>query len=86
MAIKVDFLLQKYQADTKDTGSTAVQVIHLTQEIFELAEHLKEHPKDHSSRVGLLKKVGKRRKLLNYLIKKSPSAYKKLIKDLGLKK
>jgi len=86
MAIKIDFLLEKYQKGEKDTGSAAVQIIHLTEEILELAEHLKKHPKDNSSRVGLLKKVGKRRRLLNYLAKKSPDTYKKLIKELGLRK
>ena len=60
-------LLVKYQTHDKDTGSSKTQVIILTSEIGNLAKHLKEHKKDFDSRVGLLKMVGKRRKLLNYL-------------------
>lgn len=79
-------LVKKYQSHKEDTGSTSVQVAVLTQKINELTEHLKEHRKDFDSRVGLLKMVGKRRRLLNYLGKSDAEAYTKLIADLGLRK
>lgn len=79
-------LLKKYQSHAKDTGSTEVQVILLTERILDLAKHLRKFPKDADSRRGLLIMVGKRRKLLNYLRKNDPKKYEKLIKDLGLKK
>lgn len=79
-------LLSKYQTHEKDTGSTKTQVILLTSEINNLAKHLKEHRKDFDSRVGLLKMVGKRRKLLNYLQKTEKTVYDNLIKDLSLRK
>lgn len=79
-------LVKKYQAHKKDTGSSDVQVILLTQKIVELAKHLKKHGKDSDSRRGLLIMVGKRRRLLNYLKKTDMKIYEKLIKDLGLKK
>lgn len=69
-----------------DTGSAEVQVALVSREIDELASHLKHHPKDESSRRGLLKMVSKRRKLLNYLAATSPANYQKIIKKLGLKK
>lgn len=68
-----------------DTGSTQVQVAILTEEIKRLTEHLKEHRKDNSSRRGLLKKVGERRKLLRYLASEDVAAYEDLVKKLGLK-
>jgi small subunit ribosomal protein S15 len=79
-------LVKKYQTHKKDTGSSEVQVVLLTQKILELAKHLKKHRKDSDSRRGLLIMVGKRRRLLNYLKKNDPKIYEKLIKDLGLKK
>lgn len=79
-------LLAKYQGHKKDTGSTKTQIILLTEEINNLAKHLKEHKKDFDSRVGLLKMVGKRRKLLNYLQKTEKPVYEDLINDLGLRK
>lgn len=79
-------LIKKYQAHKEDTGSTGVQVAVLTNKINELTEHLKEHRKDFDSRVGLLKMVGKRRRLLNYLGKTDQEGYVKLISDLGLRK
>ena len=84
MAVKD--LVKKYQSHKEDTGSTSVQVAVLTQKINELTEHLKEHRKDFDSRVGLLKMVGKRRRLLNYLGKSDADSYAKLIADLGLRK
>ncbi|NCN52928.1 30S ribosomal protein S15 [Candidatus Wolfebacteria bacterium] len=69
-----------------DTGSPAVQVSILTKQINELTSHLKKHRKDNHSRRGLLQMVAKRKKLLDYLSKKSPKVYSSTIKKLGLKK
>ena len=69
-----------------DTGSPAVQVALLTKQIEELTDHLKKHRKDNHSRRGLLKMVGKRKRLLDYLSKKNPKSYTTTIKKLGLKK
>lgn len=68
----------------KDTGSAPVQVGILTRQIKELTGHLKAHPKDHSSRRGLLKLVGKRRRLMKYLERRDPEAHARLIKKLEL--
>ena len=69
-----------------DTGSPEVQVAILTARIAELTEHLKQHPKDNHSRRGLLKMVGQRRSMLNYLMKKHVNRYRELIKKLGIRK
>lgn len=69
----------------KDTGSPEVQASVLSKEIEELAKHLKKHPKDNHSRRGLLGMVADRQSHLNYLMRKSPDRYKKLVKKLGLK-
>jgi len=79
-------LVKKYQTHKKDTGSAEVQVVFLTENIKDLARHLKKHAKDSDSRRGLLIMVGKRRRLLNYLKKNDLPKYEKLIKDLKLKK
>jgi len=79
-------LVKKYQTQEGDTGSTQVQVALLTERINELTKHLKEHRKDFDSRSGLLKLVGRRRRLLNYLAATQPETYADLIKDLGLRK
>ena len=76
----------KYQSHEKDTGSTKVQVALLTARINELTGHLKEHRKDFDSRSGLLKLVGRRRRLLNYLSSTEPEIYADFIKDLGLRR
>ena len=76
----------KYGDNEKDTGNTKVQISILTHRILELTEHLQQHKKDNHTRLGLLKLVGKRRRLLNYLEKKDIDAYRKLIKDLGIRK
>lgn len=76
----------EYGADEKNTGSTEVQVALLTKRILELTEHFKVHKKDHNSRRGLLKLVGKRRKLLKYLQKKDITKYRELIEKLNLRK
>lgn len=69
-----------------DTGSPQVQVAILTRRINDLTEHLKLHKKDHHSRRGLLKMVGRRRRLLNYLMKKDVTAYRELTRSLGLRR
>ena len=69
-----------------DTGSPEVEVAILTARIAELTEHLKQHPKDNHSRRGLLKMVGQRRSMLNYLMKKDVNRYRELIKKLGIRK
>lgn len=78
-------LIKKYQMHPNDRGSTPVQIAMLTRRIGDLTEHLREHPKDHHSRMGLLKWVGKRRRLLRYLNRISPDAYRQLTTDLGLR-
>ncbi len=83
--VKAD-LVKKYAKSENDTGSVEVQVAILTEEINTLTEHLKEHKKDFHSRRGLLKKVGRRRSLLNYLAKKDITRYREIIKQLGLRK
>ena len=79
-------IVGKHGRDDKDTGSAPVQIALLTQRINELTEHLRTHPKDHYSRRGLLKLVGRRRRLLNYLQKKDLEGYRGLIKELGLRR
>ncbi len=79
-------IVKKYAASETDTGSVEVQVAILTEEILTLTEHLKEHKHDFHSRRGLLKKVGKRRSLLNYLLNEDVPRYRKLVKSLGLRK
>ena len=69
-----------------DTGSPEVQIALLTTRINELTEHLRAHPKDHYSRRGLLKLVGRRRRFLNSLQKKNVEGYRELIKELGLRR
>lgn len=79
-------IIKAYGRTPEDTGSTEVQVAILTYRIQELTEHLKTHKKDHHSRRGLLKMVGKRRGLLDYLKKKDIDAYRELIEKLGIRK
>ena len=79
-------IIEKYKRDEKDTGSPEVQIALLTTRINELTEHLKVHKKDNHSRRGLLKMVGKRRNLLNYLAKKDINRYREIVKKLGLRK
>ena len=79
-------LISKHGASDTDTGSTEVQVAMLTRRINELTEHLRTHPKDHYSRRGLLKLVGRRRRFLNYLQKSNYPKYQEVIKALGLRK
>lgn len=79
-------LIKKYARDEKDTGSCEVQIAILTEEIKELTEHLKVHIHDHHSRRGLLRKVGQRRSMLNYLAKKDVQRYRNIVSKLGLRK
>lgn len=79
-------IVKKYQTHEGDTGSTQVQVALLTERIVELTDHLKEHKKDFDSRSGLLKLVGRRRRLLNYLQSTETEMYQKLVIDLKLRK
>lgn len=78
-------LIAKFRTHDNDTGSPQVQIAILTEEIKQLTEHLKKHKHDHSSRRGLLKKVGERRKLLKYLQKEDEKAFKDLTEKLKLK-
>ena len=79
-------IIDKYKKEEKDTGSPEVQIAILTERINELTEHLKVHKKDNHSRRGLLKMVGKRRNLLNYLAKKDINRYREIVNQLGLRK
>ena len=79
-------IITKYGRTPEDTGSPEVQIALLTERITELTEHLKVNKKDHHSRRGLLKMVGQRRRLLEYLKKKDLESYRKLIESLGLRK
>jgi small subunit ribosomal protein S15 len=79
-------IIEKYGESAEDSGSTKAQIAIFTDRINDLTEHLKEHKKDHSSRLRLLKMVGKRRRLLNYLKKKDIETYRELIGNLGIRK
>ena len=79
-------IMKKYAMKEGDTGSPEVQIAVLTARIAYLTEHLKEHKKDHHSRRGLLKMVGKRRSLLDYLAKKDINRYRAIIAKLGIRK
>jgi len=79
-------IIGQYKLHEKDTGSVEVQVAMLTRRINDLTEHFKTHKKDHHSRLGLLKMVGRRRRLLNYLKKIDREAYQALIENLKLRK
>ena len=79
-------VVAKYKTHERDTGSPEVQVALLTERIHYLTEHFKTHKKDHHSRRGLLKLVGQRRRLLDYLKSKDSTRYRKLIDGLGIRK
>lgn len=83
---KTQELVKQFGSNDKDTGSTKVQVAILTERITELTEHLKTHKKDHSTRRGLLKLVGQRRRLLRYLKNSDLESYRTLIGALNLRK
>ena len=79
-------IVAKFGANAQDTGNTRVQVALLTERINELTEHLRTHSKDHHSRRGLLKMVGKRRRLLRYLERHDLERYRSLVGELGLRR
>jgi small subunit ribosomal protein S15 len=79
-------IIKKYGEKPKNTGQTEVQIALLSARISDLTEHLKIHNKDHHSRRGLLKMVGKRRKLLDYLARMDVEKYRNLIKELGIRR
>jgi len=79
-------VIDRFKLHENDTGSVEVQIAILTEKIKKLSDHLKEHKKDHSSRRGLLKMVGRRRKLLNYLKEKDYDKYLQLLENLNLRK
>ena len=83
---KKETLIGSYRTHEKDTGSPEVQVAILSERITYLTEHFKSHAKDHHSRRGLLKLVGQRRRLLDYLKSKDTERYAELIKRLGIRK
>ncbi|BCV24980.1 30S ribosomal protein S15 [Gelria sp. Kuro-4] len=78
-------IIEKFKLHEQDTGSPEVQIAILTERINYLTEHLKEHKKDHHSRRGLLKMVGRRRGLLNYLKERDIERYRNLVDKLGLR-
>ena len=79
-------IIKEFGANEKDTGSTAVQIALLSERISYLTEHLKNHPKDHHSRRGMLMLVGQRRGLLSYLMSKDIEQYRTLIARLGIRR
>ena len=85
MAFDKALTIDKYRAHEGDTGSTRVQIAILTDRINYLTGHFRTHAKDHHGRRGLLKMVGKRRRLLTYMKRTDVDGYRKIIKDLGLR-
>ena len=85
MPIVKDDIIKKYQLHENDRGSAGVQIALLTARIDQLRSHFDAHKGDHHSRRGLLKMVGKRRRLLEYLRRRDPERYRELIADLGLR-
>ena len=83
---KKEEIIKQYQLHEKDTGSPEVQISLLSERINHLTEHLKVHKKDFHSRRGLLKMVGRRRRLLDYLMKTDIESYRQLIAELGLRR
>ena len=77
--------IEKYQTHETDTGSTRVQIAVLTDRINYLTDHFRAHHKDHHGRLGLLKMVGKRRRLLDYLRRTDVGGYRQLVQELGLR-
>ncbi len=79
-------IIQRFGGDDADTGSTRVQIALLTHRINDLTEHFRTHAKDHHGRRGLLKMVGRRRRLLEYLRRTDVEAYRAILEELGLRK
>lgn len=85
-AVKKNEIIEKFKVHPTDTGSSEVQIALLSDRIVYLTEHFKTHNKDHHSRQGLLKLVGQRRSLLDYLKRKDVNKYKAVIAELGIRK
>jgi small subunit ribosomal protein S15 len=85
MVVEKEDVIKKYQLHPEDRGSAPVQIAILTARINHLTEHFRSHKKDHHSRRGLLKMVGRRRRLLDYLKRTDVERYRELIQDLGLR-
>lgn len=85
MALDKNDIIRSHQLHEQDRGSTPVQIALLTARINELTDHFRKHAKDHHSRRGLLKMVGKRRRMLEYLKRTDLERYRKLVEDLGLR-
>ncbi len=85
-AVRKSEIIEKFKVHPSDTGSSEVQIALLTDRIQYLTDHFKKHKKDHHSRQGLLKLVGQRRSLLDYLKKKDINKYRALIQELGIRK
>ena len=85
MAFDKSLTINKYRAHEEDTGSTRVQVAILTDRINYLTDHFRTHAKDHHGRQGLLKMVGRRRRLLDYLKRTDVQEYRTLVQNLGLR-
>lgn len=79
-------VIEQFQTSDGDTGSTRVQIAILTRRINDLTEHFRSHAKDHHSRRGLLKMVGRRRRLLDYLKRKDVDQYRRILEELNLRK
>ncbi len=79
-------LVEQHGANAQDTGKAEVQIALFSTRINELTEHLKRHRKDHTTRLGLLKLVGKRRRLLDYLTDRDIERYRSIIRELGIRK
>ncbi|CAN5757673.1 30S ribosomal protein S15 [soil metagenome] len=79
-------VIEQFQTNEGDTGSTRVQIAILTRRINDLTEHFRNHAKDHHSRRGLLKMVGRRRRLLDYLKRKDVDRYRRILEELNLRK
>jgi small subunit ribosomal protein S15 len=79
-------IIKKFGESEKDTGKSEVQIALLTRRINDLTEHFNKHAKDHHSRRGLMMMVGKRRRLLDYLMKKDIERYRGIIKELNIRK
>jgi small subunit ribosomal protein S15 len=85
MAFEKASTVQKYRTHETDSGSTRVQVAVLTDRIIYLTDHFRAHKKDHHGRRGLLKMVGKRRRLLNYMKRTDVDGYRQIVQELGLR-
>jgi small subunit ribosomal protein S15 len=86
LAIEKSEVIEKHRTHETDTGSPEVQVALMTERVRYLTEHLKLHPKDHHTRLGLLRLVGRRRRLLDYLARRDISRYRSLVEQLGLRR